>query len=157
MCSCAAGWATDPAQPTQCSTCAKGFYLTPSGDCGVCPAGCTECLLSGDGSEPKCTACALGMDLNSAVPTRCEAITPCGAREYYDRDTATCHPCSALCESCTGPTFNDCITCTLPRAMLRGKCEYMDWRDGVCDSSLTKLDGTFVRSKEKGICECDWH
>ncbi|GMK57864.1 hypothetical protein CspeluHIS016_0406980 [Cutaneotrichosporon spelunceum] len=51
------------------------------------------------------------------------------------------------------PTFNDCTTCNIPRAMLNGRCEFMVAQSGVCDSSLTTLDGTFVRSMEKGICD----
>ncbi|BEJ12838.1 hypothetical protein CspHIS471_0300120 [Cutaneotrichosporon sp. HIS471] len=152
-CTCSAGWKTDPTQPKQCNTCVKGFYLTSNGGCAVCPAGCTECVLSGSQVEPMCTACAANMNLNQAVPSRCQPLSPCAAREYYDLEAFTCNACSGICDSCTGPTFNDCTTCVFPRAMLKGKCEYMEAQSGVCDSSLTKLDGTFVRSKEKGICD----
>ncbi|CAK9782442.1 growth factor receptor domain-containing protein [Cutaneotrichosporon oleaginosum] len=152
-CTCAAGWHTIPSESIQCNTCAPGFYLTTEGDCAACPAGCTACALSSTASEAECTSCAPNMNLSSAVPARCEALSPCAAREYYDLSTGSCLPCSEICESCTGPTFNECTTCALPRAMLRGRCEYMAATTGVCDSSLTSLDGTFVRSAEKGVCD----
>lgn len=55
--------------------------------------------------------------------------------EYYDN--GHCHACHSICETCNGPTENDCLTCASPLLRKNNKCV------SACD------DGYYM---EAGIC-----
>lgn len=55
--------------------------------------------------------------------------------EYYDN--GHCHACHSTCETCNGPTENDCLTCASPLLRKNNKCV------STCD------DGYYM---EAGIC-----
>lgn len=40
--------------------------------------------------------------------------------EYFDN--GRCHPCHSTCETCTGPTENDCLSCAPNLLLQNNKC-----------------------------------
>lgn len=55
--------------------------------------------------------------------------------EYYDN--GHCHTCHSMCETCTGPSENDCLSCASPLLRKNNKCV------SSCD------DGYYM---EAGVC-----
>jgi len=68
------------------------------------------------------------------------------ASELIDR-------CSPACDTCTGPSTSQCLSCAAPRMNLAGSCVGYATSTGICDSTLSGLNGTFVVNNEKSACE----
>lgn len=64
--------------------------------------------------------------------------------------------CSPACATCTGPSADQCLACTPPRANLNGQCVGYDATTGVCDSSLSALQGVFIVNNGKRECDCEY-
>lgn len=53
--------------------------------------------------------------------TKCLSQCPLG--KFGDSKTNKCTLCNSLCESCNGPSDNQCLTCKPGRFLTGGKCE----------------------------------
>ncbi|EIN07935.1 hypothetical protein PUNSTDRAFT_144417 [Punctularia strigosozonata HHB-11173 SS5] len=133
-CTCIAGWTT-ATNGTACGKCASGFFLTDAGDCEVCALGCTDCA----DSSGTCITCSSGFTQNANDRTQCVAtaaststgtVCPDGS---FSNGTA-CQPCAATCQTCNGPTSNDCIICGTGNYKLNGSCVSTD-SNGVCEGT----------------------
>ncbi|KAI0355123.1 hypothetical protein OH77DRAFT_345436 [Trametes cingulata] len=138
-CTCNAGWTTGT-NGTACAKCDTGFFLNSDGNCEVCGLGCTQCA---DGSGD-CISCKSGFTQNANDRTQCiatQATTSTGTvcpDGSFSNGTA-CQPCSPLCQTCSGPTSNDCIICGAGKYSLNGNCVGTDG-NGVCDGSSLVAD-----------------
>ncbi|KIJ32416.1 hypothetical protein M422DRAFT_35819 [Sphaerobolus stellatus SS14] len=142
-CTCNTGW-TKSNNGTACATCAPGFFLNSNGNCEVCGIGCTQCS---DGTG-QCTTCATGLTQDAQDRTTCVAVTT-GSTQCPDtafNSNGTCQLCSSACQTCTGPSSNNCIICAAGQFMNNGQCVSAD-ATGVCAG--TKL---FANTLKK---ECD--
>ena len=70
---------------------------------------------------------------NQADNTKCDPPSTCPTGSFRDTDDQ-CALCSALCETCSGPSPSDCITCPSGSSMFNGKCATVD-SDGVCEGT----------------------
>ncbi|KAF8481423.1 hypothetical protein JB92DRAFT_3038461 [Gautieria morchelliformis] len=132
QCTCNAGWTTS-SNGTACASCAQGFFLDSQGTCSVCGLGCTQCS---DGTGD-CTACKSGFTQNPGDPTQCIPSTssssaPCPDGSFSNNNTCTL--CSSSCQTCSGPTSNDCIVCTSNTFIHNGQCVGVDV-NGVCSGT----------------------
>ncbi|KDQ59747.1 hypothetical protein JAAARDRAFT_175248 [Jaapia argillacea MUCL 33604] len=146
QCTCNAGWTT-ATNGTACAKCAPGFFLDSNGDCSVCSLGCTSCA-DGNGD---CITCQSGFTVNANDQTSCispQAVTSTGTTcpDGSFSSGTTCTPCSPLCQTCSGPTSNDCIICGNGRYTSGGNCVAADG-NGVCVGS------TLIANNNKHECD----
>ena len=169
QCACNDGWTTGT-DGRQCSACAQGFFLTDSGDCKgscqirvlsifslllvlvrclhvfvvACSIGCASCTPS----SGVCTACSPGFTLNANDRTSClppQSVTSTGTvcPDGSFASGATCQQCSPLCQTCTGPTSEECVVCGGGRvktpAGQGGTCVNTD-AQGVCAGTRLVAD-----------------
>ncbi|OCH88251.1 hypothetical protein OBBRIDRAFT_693337, partial [Obba rivulosa] len=134
QCSCITGWTTAD-NGTACAKCASGFFLDSSGNCEVCNLGCQQCA---DGSGD-CVTCESGFTQNANDPTSCVATqsttssgTVCPDGSFSSG--SNCTACSPECQTCSGPTSNDCIICGAEKYSFNGSCVATD-SNGVCEGS----------------------
>jgi hypothetical protein len=64
--------------------------------------------------------------------------------------------CSPACDTCTGPSPTQCLSCAAPRVYLAGSCVGYTASTGVCDSSLSNLDGVYVVNNDKQACDGEY-
>jgi hypothetical protein len=133
-CACNAGW-TAASNGTACATCAQGFFRDSNGDCTRCELGCDQCE---DGSGI-CTSCAEHFSQDANDRTKCDSatvVTNTGTRcpDGGFSNGTTCLQCSTSCQTCNGPTSNDCIICANAQFKLNGSCVTTD-ASGVCSGS----------------------
>jgi hypothetical protein len=64
--------------------------------------------------------------------------------------------CSPACDTCTGPSPTQCLSCAAPRVNLAGSCVGYTASTGVCDSSLSNLDGVYVVNNDKQACDGEY-
>ncbi|KAI0933443.1 hypothetical protein AcV5_005588 [Taiwanofungus camphoratus] len=133
-CTCNAGW-TSASNGTACAKCEQGYFLDSNGNCEVCSLGCTECA---DGTGD-CITCKSGFTQSGNDATSCIAAqsktssgTTCPDGSFSNG--TACATCSPLCQTCNGPTSNDCIICGAGTYSLNGSCVSTD-SDGVCENS----------------------
>ncbi|KAL6308652.1 hypothetical protein BKA93DRAFT_523402 [Sparassis latifolia] len=134
QCSCLSGWTT-ASNGTACAQCAPGYFLDSSGNCEVCQLGCTECA-SGSGD---CITCKSGFTQNANDATQCVAIQSATSSGTVCPDSGFnngtgCAACSPLCQTCNGPTSNDCIICGAGTYSFNGSCVQTN-NNGVCAGS----------------------
>ncbi|TEB31330.1 hypothetical protein FA13DRAFT_1688046 [Coprinellus micaceus] len=146
-CSCNDAW-VDKSDGTKCSGCAPGFFLTSTGDCGVCQPGCIQCA----DTTGTCSACNSGFILNNLDRTKCDPIKPTlsSGSQCPDNtfgDGTECKVCSTICSSCTGPGDGDCLTCAPGFYLSNGLCVQAD-SNGVCQGN-----GGLVADNVKRTCE----
>ncbi|WWD17054.1 hypothetical protein CI109_101491 [Kwoniella shandongensis] len=155
-CICSAGWTTNSTtSSSKCNVCAEGFFQDSTGNCLACPLGCESCeLQSGTNSTATCLSCSANLSLSSSKPATCSSSTEsCSDGTYYDSSSSSCKSCSPACSTCTGPSTSDCLACASPRVNLQGSCVGYDATTGVCDSSLSQLQGVFVVNNAKSECD----
>ncbi|KZS98770.1 growth factor receptor domain-containing protein [Sistotremastrum niveocremeum HHB9708] len=149
-CTCNAGW-TAASNGTACAACAKGFFLSSSGNCQVCSIGCTECS---DGSGD-CITCANNFTADANDRTKCDPVLPnsanggtCPSGSFASGNTSNtaCTACSPVCGTCTGPTSNECITCASGSYLLNGNCVKAD-QNGVCEGT------NLIANNNNGECD----
>ncbi|KAF4578385.1 hypothetical protein EYR36_000192 [Pleurotus pulmonarius] len=139
QCACNAGW-TNADNGTACAKCSTGFFLTSTSDCKVCQAGCTQCA---DGTGA-CLTCKTGFTKDANDPTKCNPVqTPVPSGDLCPvgsfSDGTNCVRCSPSCQSCTGPSSNDCVICTSGQYLFNGGCVSAN-SDGVCEGSSLIAD-----------------
>ncbi|KAF5352024.1 hypothetical protein D9758_009411 [Tetrapyrgos nigripes] len=134
QCTCNSGWTTAD-NGTACAKCASGFFLTSTGDCSVCQLGCTSCA---DGTG-QCLTCSSGFTQDANDKTKCNPTksttsdgTVCPDGSFASG--TTCQQCSPSCQTCKGPTSNDCIICATGSYKSNGSCVTADG-NGVCAGS----------------------
>ncbi|KAF6764653.1 FRAS1 protein [Ephemerocybe angulata] len=152
-CTCSTGW-VDKSDGTKCSGCAVGFFLTTTGDCGVCALGCSQC----SDSTGSCNSCLPGYTQNLNDRTKCDPIKPvlstgilCPDNTFSDG--AECKVCSTACGSCKGPGDGDCLTCGTGLFMSGGKCVQAD-SNGVCEGSSGLVADNVKKSCETCPAKC---
>lgn len=64
-----------------------------------------------------------------------------------------CLSCSPACATCTGPSPSQCLSCAAPRVNMAGSCVGYTAGDGICDSSLSGLEGVFIVNNDKSKCD----
>ncbi|KAJ6523452.1 insulin-like growth factor binding protein, partial [Mycena vulgaris] len=145
-CACNPGWAA-AANGTACAKCAPGFFATSTGDCKVCELGCTSCA---DGTG-NCLTCGTHFTQDQNDSTKCTTVlataagVPCPDSSFSDG--TNCLACSASCNTCAGPTANDCTLCpNLHYLTNNGSCVTAS-STGVCDGS------NLIADNNKGKCD----
>ncbi|KAJ7700853.1 insulin-like growth factor binding protein [Mycena rosella] len=145
-CACNPGWVT-AANGTACAKCAGGFFATSTGDCKVCELGCTSCA---DGTG-NCLTCGANFTQDQNDATKCTTVPTTAAGvacpDGSFGDGASCAPCSASCNTCAGPTSNDCTLCPTSHYLTNnGSCVSAS-STGVCDGS------NLIADNNKGKCD----
>ncbi|KAF9073970.1 hypothetical protein BDP27DRAFT_1288346 [Rhodocollybia butyracea] len=131
QCSCNAGWTT-ASNGTACAQCESGFFLTSTGDCKICAIGCSACAdLTGE-----CQTCKSGFTQDANDKTLCDAEPTSTSSGTVCPDGSfgsggTCSTCSPSCQTCNGPTSNDCIICASGSYAFNGSCVTAN-SGGVC-------------------------
>ncbi|OAX38720.1 hypothetical protein K503DRAFT_138063 [Rhizopogon vinicolor AM-OR11-026] len=120
---------------TQCATCASGFFLDTSGSCEICQLGYAQCA---DGIGD-CITCSTGFTQDANDRTKCDAIqqittggTVCPDGSYSAG--SSCQACSPLCQTCTGPSLNNCVICGSGTYSFNRSCATTS-SGGVCQGS----------------------
>nr|GAT50990.1 growth factor receptor domain-containing protein [Mycena chlorophos] len=134
-CACATGWTT-ASNGTACAQVESGFFLTDSGATSICAIGCSACE---DGTGI-CSTCKSGFTLDANDKTRCDVVaqansggTTCPPGSFADG--ASCSPCSSTCDTCTGPTANDCVQCATGTYTLNNNTCVSADSNGVCEGT----------------------
>ncbi|CAO1381843.1 unnamed protein product [Diamesa hyperborea] len=97
------------------NTCPDGFFSDKKRkECMQCPVGCATC--SGD----TCLTCKTDWMKNKKDKCVTNGSSNCDESEYFDN--GRCHPCHSTCETCTGPTENDCLSCAPNLLLQNNKC-----------------------------------
>lgn len=114
----------------ECTSCSSGYYLTLNNSCEVCDNNCAQCSVNPN----NCTACQSGMKLN---------------------ESHVCVvPCDSSCETCSGPSNQECITCPVDRTFVDGVCVITP----VCvkqDYVHDEQNNTLGPNRCINDCDCD--
>ena len=101
----------------------------------VCELGCSECA----DSTAQCTTCKTGFTLDPTDKTKCDALpqtatggVPCPDKSFSSN--GVCTLCSSSCQTCTGPSSNDCVICAAGQYSFNGSCVSAN-TDGVCEGT----------------------
>lgn len=121
-----------------CESCTAGYPKLYQGEClEECPLGtfynrlvmeCQECdrtCASCSGPDPTdCIQCQHGLSFDP-ISGRCgvQGDAECPSKTFLHDDLLTCKACDDTCESCSGASRNDCLTCTLPLYLYNNTCE----------------------------------
>lgn len=165
-CLCSAGWVA-ASNGTLCAACAPGSFQDQSGNCRTCAPGCLSCA----SPTGVCDTCLPGLRVSSKHPETCEQapFNLVGSSQpdqntcqdgRYNANGTSCSPCSSTCNTCFGPSSNDCLQCSGSRGLLvvgitdkkdtqRGACVDVDSSTGVCHS----VSGLFLYNSAKKMCE----
>ncbi|KAJ7494424.1 insulin-like growth factor binding protein [Mycena galericulata] len=145
-CACNPGWVT-AANGTACAKCASGFFATSTGDCKVCQLGCTSCA---DGTGD-CLACGAHFTQDQNDATKCTTVPTTAAGvacpDGSFSDGTNCVACSASCDTCSGPTSNDCTLCPTSHYLTNNGTCVSASSTGVCDGS------NLIADNNKGECD----
>uniref|UniRef100_A0A2M4DS50 furin n=1 Tax=Anopheles darlingi TaxID=43151 RepID=A0A2M4DS50_ANODA len=113
------------------NSCPDGYYGDKKRhECIACPHGCATCS-----NGAVCLTCRDNWTMNRKGKCIANGNNNCDESEYFEN--GHCHPCHSTCETCTGPTENDCLTCTSNLLLQGQRCV------NVCD------DGYYM---EVGVC-----
>ncbi|KAL1681107.1 insulin-like growth factor binding protein [Schizophyllum commune] len=145
-CSCLPGW-TKGSNGTECAGCADGYFLSTTGECKVCFAGCEKCA----DDTGACLSCKDGFTQDSADKTKCTAPSQtdssgatCPKGSF--NDNGSCKVCDSACDTCTGGTSKDCASCKSGTYFLDGSCVSAG-SNGVCEGT------TLIADNNKGECD----
>ncbi|EAR88128.2 zinc finger lsd1 subclass family protein (macronuclear) [Tetrahymena thermophila SB210] len=97
----------DLASNTCTSSCSNGQYMDLLlGTCQACDQTCTTCT---NGGVQGCSSCALPLYYEVSSSS---CVQSCQSNQYQDNSTATCSSCDSSCASCSGPSKNECLSCS---------------------------------------------
>lgn len=103
--------------------------------CDPCPSTCATCSIPSFSNsslitDVVCNSCLPGYVLDGG-----KCVANCSSGKYADASTSfTCQGCDASCSSCTGPTPNQCISCSnLANVVI----------NGTCNSTVCPLEGFY--------------
>ena len=74
--------------------------------CVLCPEGCTMCFYNQVNNRLECTQCISQLFLYQGW---CQSTCPQGM--FGDRVKGICAQCNRMCSTCTGASWEDCMTC----------------------------------------------
>jgi hypothetical protein len=98
----------------------------------VCQVGCSLCA----DHTATCLACEKGFTRDPTDETKCSPSpaggTTCPKGLYSTGEH--CASCSFSCQTCTGPSSNNCITCPNGKSLFQSNCVGTDF-NGVCEGS----------------------
>ncbi|EAT45948.1 AAEL002793-PA [Aedes aegypti] len=98
------------------NACPDGFFGDKKRhECMPCPIGCSTCS-----SGSICTACRDNWTMNKKAKCIANGSNNCDESEYYEN--GHCHSCHSTCETCTGPTEHECLTCASPLLLQNQRC-----------------------------------
>lgn len=98
------------------NACPDGFFGDKKRhECMPCPIGCSTCS-----SGSICTACRDNWTMNKKAKCIANGSNNCDESEYYEN--GHCHSCHSTCETCTGPTDHECLTCASPLLLQNQRC-----------------------------------
>ncbi|OHS96483.1 hypothetical protein TRFO_37341 [Tritrichomonas foetus] len=142
--------------PTLCQFCANGTYLNNS-ECVPCDKSCQTC---DGGTNYDCITCAEGYTMKTddngtqfcsekCIVPHCQNCIPdqnvCNQFENnYYLENNQCKKCNIACETCTGPSNGDCLTCNKEEGYTFSKskkyCTNCIEKLGVCISCESSVD-----------------
>ncbi|KAL4482623.1 hypothetical protein ABPG73_021283 [Tetrahymena malaccensis] len=74
-----------------------------------------------------------------------KCIDECASNEYLDKQTLLCQPCASQCQSCYGPTTNECKQCS--------DGYFLDSSNNKCSQNCPDK---YFPNKQKNLCDvCD--
>lgn len=90
------------------STCPSGTYPESTGlYCAPCDVSCVDCT---GRTNTQCVGCQSGY-FRQPAPSTSSCLTTCPTKYYQDTILNTCQPCHLACNTCTGPTYTECLSC----------------------------------------------
>ncbi|EAR84803.2 zinc finger lsd1 subclass family protein (macronuclear) [Tetrahymena thermophila SB210] len=103
--------------PQNCLTCEQSFYLVNGKCVPVCIVGffqdkdftCKPC-------DPNCTSCNLSSSncqtcKSPFILNKQQCVANCNSDQYIDTTKNECAQCNSQCQTCTGPSNNQCLSC----------------------------------------------
>ncbi|KAL4476414.1 hypothetical protein ABPG74_010147, partial [Tetrahymena malaccensis] len=104
---CNSNCKTCSSSSTFCTSCDSPNYLIQSsGSCvSTCPASNWVRLRGMNG----CSSCVLPLYYQASSSSCVESCLP---NQYQDKTTAICSSCDSSCASCSGPSKNECLSCS---------------------------------------------
>eukprot|EP00828_Plagiopyla_frontata_P040220 TRINITY_DN538_c0_g1_i2.p1 TRINITY_DN538_c0_g1~~TRINITY_DN538_c0_g1_i2.p1 ORF type:complete len:1831 (+),score=273.59 TRINITY_DN538_c0_g1_i2:3-5495(+) len=90
-----------------CTSCNDGYYWK-SGACLACPNTCKTCL---GGTINDCTSCNTNNNQAPAIASATRFACICLKTDKYIDSAGLCQDCHFTCQTCSGPSQNDCLTC----------------------------------------------
>lgn len=129
---------------TECvATCLPGQYQNISNHkCQVCDSNCKTCNILGT----NCTTCYL----NNGQYVFWEnyvCVQKCADNWYGEMTTFICTACAGGCYTCTGPTLNECDTCTTFNSTIY----YKDRSSRTCNTTCPS--GQYIQSGVPYVCK----
>lgn len=101
----------------------------------VCQVGCSQC----EDNTATCLACEKGFTQDPNDETKCSPLpavttggTTCPEGSYSTGKD--CASCSSSCQTCTGPSSNNCVACPNGKSRFQGNCVGTNF-NGVCEGS----------------------
>nr|CAD7434599.1 unnamed protein product [Timema monikensis] len=95
--------------------CPQGYYEhRKRKECLECPPGCSTC------NSTYCITCEEGWKLDKNGGCALCGSSHCDLGEYWE--AGHCRPCHSTCETCTGPTEYNCISCESPLLLHGTQC-----------------------------------
>ena len=109
--------------PDSCTECQPNFYLQSPAVCAPCHSSCLTC--DGPNSDDCLTCKDSNKKINGPISGVClcadpncfncaassPACTVCKPSFFFDPVEAICKICNPSCQTCTGPSASDCLTC----------------------------------------------
>ena len=102
--------------------CPDGTFLMSNNTCGKCMAPCSTC-----NNLLECVTCIPQTYLN-IIDSTCVARGECPTNAYADDITQQCIQCDSSCDTCNGPSSQDCLACNTDLGFLEKKSDSA----GVC-------------------------
>lgn len=122
----------------------RGYFLMDS-VCGACDERCRTCR---GARSTDCETCQEGwFQLIQEDTMTC--VFNCPKRYYLDYKAQACQNCSSLCYECSGPTKQDCNSCTKDLYLFKGECF-----DSCPEGSAISKTKIGCSTCEKGCKKC---
>ncbi|EAR88127.3 zinc finger lsd1 subclass family protein (macronuclear) [Tetrahymena thermophila SB210] len=102
----------------QCfTTCPSGYYQNnQTNQCQQCDSSCLTCF---NGSSKNCLTCASPRYFQH-VSNSCNLT--CNSNQYPNNSDFTCQSCDQSCASCSGPSSDQCQSCSENKFFYQNKC-----------------------------------
>jgi hypothetical protein len=115
----------------------------------VCDVGCTQCA----DLTAECTSCKTGFTQDPTDKTKCDPLpqatssgSPCPDGSFSNN--GVCALCSSVCQTCTGPSPNDCVLCASGQFLFNGNCVSVN-TNGICQGT-----NGMIADNIKHECDC---
>ncbi|KAL4495998.1 hypothetical protein ABPG72_015420 [Tetrahymena utriculariae] len=111
----------------QCvSQCPSGYAPDTSQTCQPCDATCLTC--SFPQSSTTCKTCKRNKYLNpnnscqSLFLENNQCVQQCSQSNFVKPNTNICYQCDSSCQTCSGPSSEECLLCSSNQILLNSKC-----------------------------------